>query len=231
MIQSRRTLAACCWLFGLIACSGCESRDESPSVPEPAKQAPAAKQVPSVAADVSPIQVGQSLPSIKLATPDGKPFDLNRSVAAKTTVLVFYRGGWCPYCNQHLSELQLIESELVELGCQVIAISPDRPAKLAASSAKHGLKYQLLSDSDMAAARALGIAFKVDDATVSKYKNEYGIDLEADSGQTHHQLPMPAAFVISRDGVIRFAHVNPDYKVRVDSADLVAAAREALQAR
>jgi peroxiredoxin len=85
----------------------------------------------------------------------------------------------------------------------------------------------LLSDAQMNAARAFGIAFRVDDATVQKYK-EYNIDLEAASGATHHELPVPAVFIIDRNGVIRFAHWDPDYKVRMKGEEILAAAREAV---
>ena len=79
-------------------------------------------------------------------------------------------------------------------------MSPDRPEKLKGPAEKHKLKYRLLSDSEMIAAKALGIAFRVDDATVNKYKTDYGIDLEADSGQKHHLLPVPSVFLVGRDG-------------------------------
>ena len=86
--------------------------------------------------------------------------------------------------------------------------------------------FELLSDSDMDAARAFGLAFKVDDALVETYKTQYGIDLEASSGRTHHELPVPAAYVVDQAGMIRFAFVNPDYKVRVDSEKLLDEARD-----
>jgi peroxiredoxin len=87
----------------------------------------------------------------------------------------------------------------------------------------------VLADSEMTAAKALGIAFHLDGATVKKYKTDYGIDIEADSGQKHHLLPVPAAFVIGRDGVVHFWYVNPNYKVRVDAAVLRDAAKAALR--
>lgn len=107
-----------------------------------------------------------------------------------------------------------------------MAVSPDLPEKLAATVNRHELTYHLLSDSKMRAARSFGIAFHVDDATVVRYR-QYGLDLEGDSGETHHQLPVPAAYVVT-EGVIQFAYVNPNYRVRIDSDVLLAAARAAL---
>ncbi len=76
------------------------------------------------------------------------------------------------------------------------------------------------------AAKAFGITFKVPDELVAKYKSDYQIDLEAASGQNHHLLPHPAVFIVGRDGIIRFAHVNPDYKSRLDPAEILKAAGE-----
>lgn len=185
--------------------------------------------VPTSAADVAPIKVGQSLPKIVLRTTENKRFDLNRAVKDKPAVLIFYRGGWCPYCNTQLGQLQTIEADLLKLGYQVIAVSPDRPAKLRESVDRHKLGYTLLSDSDMSASRALGIAFKVEDALVNKYKTGYGIDLEADSGHAHHQLPVPSAFIVGRDGIIHFSYVNPDYKTRIAPNELLEAAKTAMK--
>jgi peroxiredoxin len=125
--------------------------------------------------------------------------------------------------------LQSIESELVQLGFQIIAVSPDRPEILKKLAEKKGLKYYVLSDNEMTAAISLGIAFKVDDATVKKYKTSFGIDLEADSGQKHHLLPVPSVFVIGHDGVIQFSYVNPNYKVRIDPGVLMEAAKAVIR--
>ncbi len=123
-----------------------------------------------------------------------------------------------------LGQLQQIESALLDLGFQVIAISPDRPANLEASVEKHSLTYTLLSDSDMEASRAFGLAYEVDPSTLETLRN-YGTDLEAASGEKHHQLPVPAVFLLRTDGLITFMYANPNYKVRLDPRILLAAAR------
>jgi len=92
------------------------------------------------------------------------------------------------------------------------------------TDAMEGQGYRLFSDSDMGLAIDLGIAFRVDDATIEAY-HEYGIDLEQASGRDHHLLPVPAALLVDADGVIRFFYVNPDYKSRVDASVFIAAAK------
>jgi len=105
-----------------------------------------------------------------------------------------------------------------------VALSPDQPARLVDSRRKHDLGYTLLSDSRMDAARAYGVAFQLDGPTVEQYA-KYGIDLEAASGEKHHQLPVPSVFLIDAEGRIAWRYSNPDYKVRPDNATLLRAAR------
>lgn len=172
--------------------------------------------------------VGQQIPAATVRSVDGQPVDLRQTVAKQPTILIFYRGGWCPYCNRHLAELKELEPTLKEMGYQIVAISPDRPEELSKSIDAHQLTYTLLSDSDSSAARGFGLAFRMPDELVVAYRRDYGIDIESASGWTHHELPVPAAYVVDRSGKIRFAFVNPDYKVRVDSEEMLAAAKTAL---
>lgn len=168
-------------------------------------------------------KAGDSLPDATVLDEDGHAVTLRDLVKDRPAVLVFYRGGWCPYCNRHLMALAEAESRILAAGHRIVAISPDQPAKLKATPDREKLGYQLFSDRKAEAAQALGIAFRVPDELVAKYKNEYKIDLEAASGETHHLLPHPAVFVVGTDGVIRFAHVDPDYRVRLSPEDILAA--------
>lgn len=180
--------------------------------------------VPDDPAKATPLAVGATVPTVTVRNPDGTARRLGPASFAKPTVLIFYRGGWCPYCNAHLGELKAAEPSLLELGYDLVFLSADRPQLLYSSLKEPDIHYTLLSDARMSAARAYGVAFRVDDATFAKYKG-FGIDLEATSGETHHELPVPAVFIIDSNGVIRFVHANPDYKVRIRSDALLTAAR------
>jgi peroxiredoxin len=170
--------------------------------------------------------VGDRVPDVTLRTAESTDLKLRDAVKSKPAVLIFYRGGWCPFCTRHLMALAEVEKDLTAAGYQILAISPDQPAKLAETPDRDKLSYTLLSDSDVAAAKAFGITFKVPDELVTKYKTEYQIDLEGASGKTHHLLPHPAVFIVDQAGIIRFAHVNPDYKVRLDPAEILKTVRE-----
>ena len=128
-----------------------------------------------------------------------------------------------------MGQLQDVESQLIELGFQIVAVSPDRPEKVAQLQNNKDYDYTLLSDSDMIASRAFGLAWKFDDAMATRYYKDYGIDLEDASGQSHHLLPVPAVYVVDKDGVVRFQYVNPNYKIRIDAETLLAAARAVMR--
>jgi peroxiredoxin len=173
---------------------------------------------------VCPILLGSSMPDVDLTRVDGKTTTLKEQVNGKPAILVFYRGGWCPYCNLQLSDLRLIAVEAKALGYQIIAISPDRPEELGKTMTKDKLDYTLLSDSKADALRAFGIGFVLDGATIDKYKG-YGIDLEKSSGEGHHALPVPSVFIVDAAGTVQFSYVHPDYEVRVPGTVILAAAK------
>jgi peroxiredoxin len=228
-------LATLACALTLNACrSGSEpGRDASAASTAPTKSAAteatpvAADDWPDSSENVRPILLGTTLPEIGLRTIDGQTIALKDAIAGKPTVLVFYRGGWCPYCNTQLSGLRLIRKDLDALGYGLIAISPDTPEELKKTLDGQALDFQLLSDSRAGAMRAFGVGYRVDAATLKKL-GDYGIDLEKASGETHHVLPVPAVFLVDQAGTLQFSYVHPDYKVRVPQ-DVVLAAAKAIK--
>jgi len=175
------------------------------------------------AQDAQPLLPGMTAPAFALTAADGSTVAFEPGEAERPLVLTFYRGGWCPYCNLHLFELRDAEAELLEMGFEAWFVSMDLPEVLAPSLSEEA-NYTLLSDSKAELTRAFGIAFRLDDDTFARYQ-EYGVNLEEFSGETHHILPVPSTFLIGTDGVIRFQYTNTDYKVRLAPGVLVAAAR------
>jgi len=182
---------------------------------------------PDDPAKVKPLEAGAAAPAFSVREADGKPFQFEPKKLSKPTMLIFYRGGWCPYCNAHLKDLRTAVPQVAALGFDVLFLSTDRPGILR-SSLKEPVDYHLLSDNEVNAARAFGVAFRMDDVTYAKYKT-YGLDLEETQGATHHELPVPAVFIVDRKGRIRFAHTNSDYTQRLPAADVVKAAQSALR--
>lgn len=165
--------------------------------------------VPDKPEDVSPLLIGEKIPAINLKTARGESFDLNESIKSKQAILIFYRGGWCPFCVKHLKEIAQIEKELGTAGWQIIAISPDSPENLKNTVEKQGINFTLLSDADMSLAKNMGIAFK----------GNYGKMLTEKSGgkNTDQLLPVPAVFFVNRNGSIAFEYINPDFKSRMNT--------------
>jgi peroxiredoxin len=174
--------------------------------------------VPLRPQDISPLLIGEQIPKLILSKASGETFDLNKSVAQKPTILVFYRGGWCPYCNKQLSGLQQVEPELAKLGYQILAVSTDNPDNLAKTLTKSKLSYTLLSDADLNAAKRFGIAFKG--------PKNYDAFLPAASGgkNVDKLLPVPAVFILDKKGKILFEYINPDITQRLSASLLKAAA-------
>ena len=176
--------------------------------------------------NVCPVLVGTTIPKATLQDVDADSVPLMDRVSQKPTVLIFYRGGWCMYCNRQLGQLNEIEKDILDAGFQIVAVSPDKPAEMQNTYNKHDMNYTLLSDSTAEAATAFGIAFRVDDPTLEKLKN-YKIDINAASGHDHNILPVPAVFVLDTKGTILFEYVNPVYSTRLHPSVLLAAVKAA----
>ena len=184
---------------------------------------PARAEIAASAESAKPLAKGSAVPDVSLKTIEGKEFSLKKETADKLTVMIFYRGGWCPYCNRHLADVQKAQDDLAKLGYQVLAVSPDGAAELKATTDKEHLTYTLLSDADLKATEAFGLGFKLADDTVEKYKN-YGIKLTAKKDEKF-VLPVPAVFLIGKDGKVAFTHYDPDYKKRLSAEELLKTAR------
>ena len=169
----------------------------------------------------APLKVGEKVPGLKLKNASGDEVSLASLHEKQLVVLVFFRGGWCPICSRHTAELIKAYPEIKELGAEMVGISPDSVESSQANVEKSKIGFPILSDADVSAAKAFGLAFKVDDATVTKYKG-FGIDLEKASGQPHHALPIPAVYIVDKTGTIVFAHSNPAYRQRLETKAIVA---------
>ncbi len=178
---------------------------------------------------VTPLEAGQPAPRFTVRTVDNENFVFDPEKLERPTVIITFRGGWCPYCNLHLSELRNVVPEINAMGIDVLFLSGDRPELLYASlseetgEAIEGLGYTILSDANANAAMAFGIAFRAPQRYLEVLP-ERGNDINGSSMDRHGVLPVPAVYAIDRDGMIDFAFVNADYKVRLPAEELKAAA-------
>ena len=183
------------------------------------------------AEETQPLAAGDPAPRFEVRTVDNQPFVFEPRSLERPAVIITFRGGWCPYCNMHLSELRHVLAEVSALGVDVLFLSGDRPELLYSSLEREtqddiaALDYTILSDADAQAAIAFGIAFRAAQRTIDRRK-EKGQDIEDSSMLRHGVLPVPAVYAIGRDGMIAFRFVDPDYKVRLPADELLAVARE-----
>lgn len=183
------------------------------------------------AQSIEPLGEGDAAPRFVVRTVDGDNFDFNPRNLDRPAILIAFRGGWCPYCNMHLSELRHVVPEIGELDVDVYFLSGDRPDALYNGLTGDtqmeigGLGYEILSDADANAAIALGIAFRADPSYVERLRNA-NKDIEDSSIEREGVLPVPAVFAIDTDGRIAYAYVNADYKVRLPADELLNVATE-----
>lgn len=173
---------------------------------------------------VRPVLIGHSVADVFLRDDQGEPASLADVLGGKPTVIVFYRGGWCPFCNFQLGQLRDVQAELIEMGVQLVAMTPDPPGALRGVTRKHQLQYKLLSDSDMAAAEAFGVAYQLSKDQIVRYK-KHDIFMSNTAGEPRYQLPVPAIFLVNEEGVVEFTYVNPDPEIRIQPELLLTAAR------
>ncbi len=166
------------------------------------------------------LTLGMPVPNVSLTDALGNAVGLKSLHGGKPTVIVFYRGGWCPYCNLELREWQRLLPELQSVGAQLIAISPQLPDSSLNTSQKNELAYPVLSDSSLAAANAFGIAFELPPELVELY-SKVGNDLPTVNGNGQWVLPIPATFVFDAAGNLVFRHVESDYRQRAEPAQVI----------
>lgn len=167
-------------------------------------------------------QIGDTAPDFSLPDVRGGQGQLADFLAHGPVVLSFYRGGWCPFCNLEFKALADILPAINAAGATLVGISPERPEVGQQTVADHGLEFEVLSDVGNLVIRDYGLLMRVDEQMRPHYR-QWGIDLFAANGDESYELPVPATYVIDRDGVIRAAHVDRDYTSRMEPADILAA--------
>ena len=194
--------------------------------PEPPLQDTPADRLGSAPSGVG-LEVGTPAPDGTLPDLTGQSQRLGALYAAGPVFLVFYRGGWCPFCNLQLHRLAQATPKFTEKGIKLVAISVDMPGEEAKTQVKNGVPFPMLSDSDLTVHKAFHVVHVPADAE-AKALAGYGIDLEKYSGQHHHSFAVPAIFLIDRTGKIRWRHIEEDYKVRPSAAQMLEVAEHTL---
>lgn len=169
------------------------------------------------------VAAGQTLESFTLDDATGAPVTLDQIVEAGPAVIVFYRGGWCPYCNLALRTYQQdLLPELGAFGARLVAISPQSPDQSLSTAEKAGLGFTVLSDPASRVAQQIGIVFQQADDVLDAQR-KLGLDLAQVNAEGSTMLPRPTVLIVDPDRTVRFVDVQPDYTARTEVADVLAA--------
>ncbi len=195
---------------------------------DPAVRAEFAKGIEAVAESgivAKAVKVGDKAPDFTLRNAAGKKVALSGLLEDGPVVLTWYRGGWCPYCNIALAALQEKLPELQEAGAQLVALTPERPGKSLDTKQKNELAFPVLTDLNHDVARKYGLVFKLTPKVRELYRSFF--DLKEFNGEAagDEELPLAATYVIDRDGVVRWAFLDADYRKRAEPSEIVDAVR------
>jgi peroxiredoxin len=166
--------------------------------------------------------VGDTIPDFALPTSDGRFVHSADLLAQGPLVISFYRGSWCFYCESELTALRDAYPALLAAGGQVVAIAGEAGGRSAATKRDFALPFEVLCDLDLGLSLSFGLVFPVGEEVRAIYR-EIGFDLARFNGNDSWFLPIPATYVVASDGRIVAAHVDPDFRRRMEPADIVAA--------
>ncbi|SDL20673.1 peroxiredoxin-like family protein [Kriegella aquimaris] len=171
------------------------------------------------------IKIGQKAPGFELPNPEGKPISLDSLLDKGPVVVTFYRGDWCPYCNLQLRALQARLGDIHALGATLVAISPQVPDGSMTKDEISEIDFIVLSDQDAKVASQYGVAWQVPEFLKEHMRVDRNLELEKINNGNGSVLPIPATFVLERDGVVTWRYVNVDYRTRSEPEEII----EALQ--
>lgn len=174
-----------------------------------------AQNAPSIH-DVKGLIPGDTVHFFTAKEADGSFFHLEEALEQGPVVVIFYRGQWCPYCNRHLSNLQDSLGMLMSAGARLIAISPEQPEYLDKMKQKTGAQFTLLYDSAYRISQQFDVLYAPDKKQVKRFGRVAKEDLEKIHGSEHALLPVPATFIIDKNGIIVWRQFDTNQKKRSD---------------
>jgi peroxiredoxin len=163
--------------------------------------------------------VGATIPEFQLHDHDGKDISSSDLLAKGRLVLCFIRGRWCPFCVAQMETMNLILPEIVQTGATLVAISPQTVQQSFFMRDQHKLRFPLLSDTGNNVARQFGLAYCVPDEQKAIYQRAF-VNLPFVNGEDSWELPIPATYILDRDGAVLYVSANEDYTERPEPAEI-----------
>jgi len=166
------------------------------------------------------LSVGTKIPEFQLQDHDGKNISSSDLLAKGDLVLCFIRGRWCPFCVAQMEAMNLILPAIAQAGASLVAISPQTVQQSFFMHDQHKLRFPLLSDPGNKVANQFGLTYRVPDEQKAIYQRAF-VNLPFVNGDGSWQLPIPATYIIDRDGAILYASANEDYTERPEPEEIV----------
>jgi peroxiredoxin len=166
------------------------------------------------------LQPGSKAPSFELADHNGKLVRSSDLLASGALVICFIRGRWCRFCVGQMEAMKAIYPQIKEADASLVAISPQTVHHSYLMADQHKLRFPLLSDAGSKVANAFGLAYRVPDYQQEIYRRVF-VNLPFVNGDESWQLPIPATYILARDGTILYASANPDYTDRPEPGDIL----------
>jgi peroxiredoxin len=170
------------------------------------------------------VAVDDQAPVFELPNYDGETITLAGLIEEGPLVLIFFRGGWCPYCNAELAAYQKHLAMFEAAGAKLVAITPELPEHAAKTAKRHKLGFPVLSDVGNKVADEYRVAFTLSEDLAKLY--DQFLDMSKYNGDKSYKLPLPATYVIDREGKIRYAFLDEDYRKRAEPSDVLEAVKQ-----
>ena len=168
---------------------------------------------------------GEPMPDVQLLDVHGAPTTVAKATGGRSSVVVLYRGAWCPYCNLTLRAYQEdLVPQLAQRDIPLLAINPQKPDGSLSMQEKNELTFTVLSDPGNQIAAALGVLTAPSDDARDAQRT-LGLDLAESNADGTHGVPMPTVAIVDSKGIIRWIDVHPDYTTRTEVADIIDALR------
>ena len=171
-----------------------------------------------LAANILP--VGAKVSEFQLSDHDGRSVSSSDLLAKGRLVLCFIRGRWCPFCVAQTEAMNLVLPGIRHADATLAAISPQTMQQSFFMRDQHKLSFPLLSDSENKVARQFGLTYRVPDEQKAVYQRTF-VNLPFVNGDDSWELPIPATYIIDRDGTVLYASANEDYTERPEPEDVV----------
>jgi len=167
------------------------------------------------------VRTGDPMPDFELPNQDGALRRFSDYLEESPVVLNVYRGGWCPYCNLEMKALHDALPQIEASGARLVGMAPETPDNAMATAERHRIRIDILSDAGNRVAERLGLVYELPEVLRPIYQG-LGIDIPAYNGDDSFALPVPATYIVRRDGVVAHAFVDSDYTQRMEPAEIVA---------